>query len=176
MKLKAIIPFALFVGLVLLFFFSLGKDTRLVPSALIDKPAPEFSLKALHEDATVSPSQFKGQRWLLNVWASWCAACRQEHPLFNELAEKTDFTLVGLNYKDTNAEAKQWLIDREDPYSFIAVDDQGAAGFEWGVYGVPETFLIDEQGMIKYKHVGPVTLAVMNEIVVPFLASGELPK
>lgn len=176
MKLKAIIPFALFVGLVLLFFFSLGKDTRLVPSALIDKPAPEFSLNALHEDTTVSPSQFKGQRWLLNVWASWCAACRQEHPLFNELAAKTDFTLVGLNYKDTDAEAKQWLIDREDPYSFIAVDDQGAAGFEWGVYGVPETFLIDEQGMIKYKHVGPVTLAVMNEIVVPFLASGELPK
>jgi cytochrome c biogenesis protein CcmG/thiol:disulfide interchange protein DsbE len=124
----------------------------------------------------VSPSQFKGQRWLLNVWASWCAACRQEHPLFNELAEKADFTLVGLNYKDTDAEAKQWLMDREDPYSFIAVDDEGTAGLEWGVYGVPETFLIDEQGLIKYKHVGPVTLAVMNEIIVPFLASGELPK
>jgi len=175
MKLKAIIPFVIFISLVLLFFFSLGKDTRLVPSALIDKPAPAFSLNALHEVGTVSPSQFKGQRWLLNVWASWCAACRQEHPLFNELAEKTDFILVGLNYKDTDVDAKKWLVDRGDPYSFIAVDDKGTAGFEWGVYGVPETFLIDEQGVIKYKHVGPVTLDAMNEIVVPFLQSGALP-
>lgn len=175
MKLKALFPASMFLALVLLFYFSLGKDTRLVPSALIGKPAPVFELNALHDDSMVSPAQFKGQRWLLNVWASWCAACRQEHPLFNELAEKTDFILVGLNYKDTVPDAKKWLIDRGDPYSFIAVDDKGAAGLEWGVYGVPETFLVDEQGIIQYKHVGPVTLNVMNEIVVPFLQSGELP-
>lgn len=175
MKLKAIIPFILFVGLVLLFFFSLGKDTRIVPSALIDKPAPAFTLTALHNDETVSPDQFKGQRWLLNVWASWCAACRQEHPLLNELAAKTDFTLVGLNYKDTDPEAKEWLVEREDPYSFIAVDEKGAAGLNWGVYGVPETFLIDEQGLIRYKHIGPLTADAVNKVVIPFLQSGVLP-
>jgi cytochrome c biogenesis protein CcmG/thiol:disulfide interchange protein DsbE len=174
MKLKALFPLLIFMALVALFMMSLGKDTRLVPSALIGKPAPGFQLAELNSEQTISPEKLVGQRWLLNVWASWCAACKQEHPYLNQLAATTDYLLVGLNYKDSDAAAKTWLDERGDPYQLIAVDDKGSAGLDWGVYGVPETFLIDENGIIQYKHIGPLNMKVINELVLPFLETGEI--
>jgi cytochrome c biogenesis protein CcmG/thiol:disulfide interchange protein DsbE len=174
MKLKALFPLLIFMALVALFMMSLGKDTRLVPSALIGKPAPAFQLADLNSEQTISPQKLVGQRWLLNVWASWCAACKQEHPYLNQLAATTDHLLVGLNYKDSDEAAKTWLAERGDPYQLIAVDDKGSAGLDWGVYGVPETFLIDENGIIQYKHIGPLNVTVINELVLPFLETGEI--
>ena len=173
---KLLIPLLLFVGMVGLFYATLDRDTRLVPSPLIGKPAPEFSLPTLTMNAGVtetliSPQQLIGKPWLLNVWASWCRECRIEHPLFNQLAQQYDFQLVGMNYKDQANDAQQWLRQFGDPFSTIIYDNKGSAGLDLGVYGVPETFLIDAQGIIRYKHVGPINAKTVNDIIVPFFQS-----
>ena len=105
----------------------------------------------------------------MNVWASWCAACRVEHPLLNDLAAKRLIRIVGLNYKDAPADARIWLREFGNPYDIIAVDRQGEAGIDWGVYGVPETFVIDRSGVIRYKHIGPLDAKVLNETIVPLV-------
>ena len=150
LPLLAFIVVAVFLGL------GLKNDPRLVPSPLIDKPAPSFALPTLADDQLVlSNNDFAGKVWLLNVWASWCAACKIEHPVLLQMAGQGAI-LVGLNYKDTEPQAKAWLESYQNPYQQVIVDADGRIGIDFGVYGVPETFLIDQKGQIRYKHIGPV--------------------
>ncbi len=168
---RRILPLSVVAGvLILLAFFyrGLSLDPQKLPSALIDKPAPMYQLPQLHNPAlSFSPEEMKGKVWLLNVWASWCAACRSEHPLFMQLARQGDFPLYGLNYKDTRENAQQWLRELGDPYEVSMSDLSGDVGIDFGVYGVPETFLIDKEGIIRYKHVGPVSRKDWKEIIAP---------
>lgn len=161
---------AIIVVLVVLAFFyrGLSLDPKELPSALLDKPAPMFNLPQLHEPAkSFSPAEMKGKVWLLNVWASWCAACRSEHPLFMQLARQGNFPIYGLNYKDRPEDGMQWLRQLGDPYKVSASDVAGNVGIDFGVYGVPETFLIDKEGVIRYKHVGPVSRKDWKEVIEP---------
>ena len=168
LKVGAIIPLAAFLVIAVFLGIGLTLNPSELPSAFINKPAPAFELTELHDESQkFSPQQLSGQRWILNVWASWCVSCRYEHPLFNQLAQHTDIPLVGLNYKDPSQDAKQWLQERGDPYTYIPVDREGGVGIEWGVYGVPETFVIDENGIVIFKHTGPVTLEVMEKDILP---------
>jgi cytochrome c biogenesis protein CcmG/thiol:disulfide interchange protein DsbE len=167
-SIRFLIPLSVFLALCVLFFTMLDRDTQLLPSPLIDKPVPSFSLQSLNQQGVLTEKNFIGEKWLLNIWASWCAACRIEHPLFNEIASKSDWLLVGLNYKDENENAKQWLQQMQNPYQHIIVDKKGSLGLDLGVYGVPETFLIDASGTIIYKHVGPICKKIVDQIITPF--------
>lgn len=162
MNKKLLIPLGLFIGLLVLFAVGLRLNPREIPSPLIGKPVPEFTAPVLGQAASFSPAQLQGKVWLLNVWASWCSSCRQEHGVLLELARQQRVPLVGLNYKDTDAEAQQWL-NAGNPYQVVPVDAQGKIGIDLGVYGTPETFLIDRAGVVRAKHVGPLTLAVVNQ-------------
>ena len=171
MKAKFLVPLVLF--LVLAGFLGLGLtlNPRLVPSPLIDKPAPEFRLPQLkNPDSYVSLADMRGQVWLLNVWASWCAACLQEHPVLLDLARQQVVPIVGLNYKDGRDDAIVWLRKHGDPYTTSVMDADGRVGIDYGVYGVPETFLIDQAGMIRYKHIGPVTPEAVRDVIRPKIA------
>ena len=150
------LPLIAFLVIVVFLALGLKNDPRYVPSPLIDKPAPAFSLPQLEDKQTpISNASFDGEVWLLNVWASWCAACKVEHPELVQMANK-GAKLIGLNYKDTDPEAKAWLQAYKNPYQAVIVDADGRVGIDFGVYGVPETFLIDKQGQIRFKHIGPV--------------------
>lgn len=140
-----------------------------IPSVLIGKPAPAFKLAQLESGAQFNTADMQGQVWMLNVWASWCVSCRDEHPLFVELARQHVLPIVGLNYKDNPEEAQNWLEQFGNPYSVIAADQEGRAGMDWGVIAVPETFVIDKQGNIQFKHVGPVTPQTMQETILPLI-------
>lgn len=168
-KARYLIPLALFAVLVVFLGVGLRLDPREVPSPLIDKPAPGFTLPQLDApDNTFSPQDYAGRVWLLNVWASWCAACRDEHPLLVDFAKQhKDIPIIGLNYKDEDAAAKRWLQVLGDPYRISVVDKKGMAGIDWGVYGVPETFLIDTHNRVRYKHIGPVTRQSIDEEILP---------
>lgn len=169
-SLRFLAPLLIFVVVGAFLAVGLKLDPREVPSPLIDKPAPQFVLpRLLQMDAVVGTADLRGEVWLLNVWASWCAACRVEHPLLNDLAAKRLIRIVGLNYKDAPADARTWLREFGNPYDMIAVDRQGEAGIDWGVYGVPETFVIDRSGVIRYKHIGPLDAKVLNETIVPLV-------
>ena len=159
-----------FIALIALLAMGLTLNPREVPSPLIDKPAPAFSLPRLHApDKLLSGNDMRGQVWLLNVWASWCVACRQEHPFMVELAAKDVAPIIGLNYKDLRDDAKRWLQQFGDPYAASAFDADGRVGIDWGVYGVPETFVIDKRGAIRFKQIGPVTRQVLDETLLPLL-------
>ena len=161
-------PVIIFAGMIGFFYVGLQKDPKILPSALLDKPAPTFTLTQLHKpEQSFSPADMKGKVWLLNVWASWCAACRSEHPLFMEIARTSDIPLVGLNYKDEAGNAKQWLRQLGDPYVLSAADLDGFVGIDFGVYGVPESFIIDKEGVIRYKHVGPVSRDDWRKVLLP---------
>ncbi|MCH9758554.1 MAG: DsbE family thiol:disulfide interchange protein [Proteobacteria bacterium] len=163
------LPLAVFVVLVAFFLAGLELDSRLVPSPLLNKPAPAFHLSALDADTPpVDSEKLQGQVWLLNVWASWCVACRAEHAFIQRLAGEGAY-IVGLNYKDENAAAKEWLQTWQNPYQQIAVDRSGEVGLDWGVYGVPETFVIDAAGVIRYKHVGPINEEDLQQTIRPLL-------
>jgi len=169
-SLRFLAPLLIFVVVGVFLAVGLKLDPREVPSPLIDKPAPQFVLpRLLQMDAVVGTADLRGEVWLLNVWASWCAACRVEHPLLNDLAAKRLIRIVGLNYKYAPADARTWLREFGNPYDMIAVDRQGEAGIDWGVYGVPETFVIDRSGVIRYKHIGPLDAKVLNETIVPLV-------
>jgi len=169
-KLKFILPFIIFVLLVVLLFVGLSNDPRKVPSPLVGKPAPSFELPQLSNPSqSFSPEMLKGKVWLLNIWASWCSGCRVEHPVLNDLAKQKIVTLVGFNYKDTNAQATQWLTQFGNPYNVVATDQDGSVGFDYGVYGVPETFFIDKKGIIRYKHIGPVSYKDLTEKLIPLI-------
>lgn len=167
---RFLIPFAVFVVLVAFLAIGLTLDPREVPSPLINKPAPAFQLAQLQQPGlTFSQKDMLGQVWLLNVWASWCASCRDEHPLLVELARSRVVPIVGLNYKDKAEDAKAWLRQFDDPYSLSITDVNGRVGLDYGVYGVPETFVIDRTGIIRYKQIGPVTRQALDERILPLI-------
>lgn len=165
---KKLIPLAIFVVLVIFLAIGLTRDPREVPSPFIDKPAPAFTAPLLHTpEKSFSNKDMLGQVWLLNTWASWCVACRQEHPILMAFSKTKLVPLIGLDYKDKNADGLKWLARFGDPYNLSVTDVDGRIGIDYGVYGVPETFLIDKAGIIRYKHIGPVTEESMREIIIP---------
>jgi len=169
-RLWFLIPLAAFIALAAVLAVGLRLDPREVPSPLIGKPAPAFALTRLDDPAkTISRDELRGRMWLLNVWASWCAACREEHPLLMEFAKKRALPIYGLNYKDKRADATAWLARFGNPYDASLFDDEGRVGIDFGVYGVPETFLIDGQGVIRVKHIGPLTAQVIATKIEPLL-------
>jgi cytochrome c biogenesis protein CcmG, thiol:disulfide interchange protein DsbE len=169
-KARFLIPLAVFIVLAGFLFVGLGLNPREVPSPFIGKPAPQFTLARLAEpEKTFSPADMKGQVWLLNVWASWCVACQQEHPLLVEIDRMKTIPIVGLNYKDKPDAAIKWLGKWGDPYALSVKDLDGRIGIEYGVYGVPETFVIDKEGVIRYKHIGPMTEESWRKRVQPLL-------
>lgn len=171
---RYLVPLGIFIVLVVFLAIGLKLDPREVPSPLINKPAPAFTLPKLHQpEQTVSPADFKGKVWLLNVWASWCVSCRAEHPVLNQLARSSAVPIIGLNYKDGRDVAQQWLRQRGDPYTVSAFDEDGRAGIDWGVYGVPETFIIDKRGSIRYKHTGPVDQKAVTDKIMPLVRELE---
>ncbi len=168
---RFILPFVVFAVLAGFLFVGLNLNPREVPSPLIDKPAPAFTLPQLHEPAKqFSPADMKGKVWLLNVWASWCVSCREEHPVLMALANRNIVPIYGLDYKDKNEDAELWLKKGGDPYVLSVSDTEGRIGIEYGVYGVPETYVIDKQGVIRYKQIGPVTEQNLNEKILPLVA------
>jgi cytochrome c biogenesis protein CcmG, thiol:disulfide interchange protein DsbE len=163
-------PLALFVLLAVLLGIGLTLKPREVPSPFIGKAAPAFSLPQLSDAAkNFAPASMQGQVWLLNVWASWCAPCREEHPLLVVLARDNMLPIVGLNYKDDTRNAQEWLLRLGDPYLLTAVDRDGRAGIDWGVYGVPETFVIDRAGVVRHKVIGPLTQQAWTRDVLPLV-------
>ena len=169
---RFIIPLGIFGILVVLLAVGLTMDPKKVPSPLIGKAAPAFTLPVLHQqNTTFSPEDFKGKVWVLNVWASWCVSCRAEHKVITQLANMKLVDIVGLDYKDDPADGKRWLQQFGNPYTLSAVDLEGRAGIDWGVYGVPETFVIGKDGLIKHKHIGPVTEQALYEEILPLLKS-----
>ncbi len=168
---RFLIPLAVFVVLVIFLAMGLTLNPRDVPSPLKDKPAPAFTLPQLAAtDKSFSPADMKGKVWLLNVWASWCVSCRQEHPLLVAFAKEGKVPVVGLNYKDQAVDAKNWLAKFGDPYVLSAVDADGRVGIDYGVYGVPETYVIDKAGMIRMKHTGPITPESLQNLILPKIA------
>lgn len=170
MKRVLLIPIALFV--VLLGFLAVGlkKDPHSIPSPLIDKPAPAFRLPQLGaEGKTFSPEDMRGKVWILNVWASWCVSCRDEHPILVAFSRTNTVPLVGLDYKDKPEDAKRWLASFGNPYQIVAMDADGRVGIDYGVYGVPETYVIDRNGVIRYKQIGPVTQEVLDQTILPLI-------
>ena len=162
-------PLVAFIALAGLLYKGLSLDPRHVPSPLIDKPAPAFSLPLLQQpDTLMSNTDLKGEVTLLNVWATWCVACRQEHPLLMQLA-KQGVRIYGLNYKDKRDDAKRWLQMYGNPYLANAFDAEGRTGIDWGVYGTPETFVVDKQGIIRFKHIGPLTTESIDRDILPLL-------
>ena len=168
-----LLPAALFAALAAGFYASLGTDSTVLPSALIDRPAPRFALPPLAGDGKgFSSADLEGRVSLVNIFASWCGPCRTEHPVLNALAKSGRVAIYGINYKDKPEAARTWLAELGDPYAGIGVDD-GRVGIEWGVYGVPETFVVDRAGRIRYKHVGPLTQAAVERTILPLVARLE---
>jgi cytochrome c biogenesis protein CcmG, thiol:disulfide interchange protein DsbE len=184
---KFLIPLFLFFGLVIFLAVGLQRDPREIPSPLIDQAAPDFSLPTLTGDAPFSPTRMQGQVWMLNVWATWCVACREEHPVLVAFARKYHVPIVGLSYKEIQpqeAESKLppeqklqlarersvvWLKRHGDPYVNSVMDLDGRVGIQYGVYGVPETYVIDKEGVIRFKHVGAVTPALLANTLLPMI-------
>ncbi len=161
-------PLAIFLLLVGFLAVGLKLDPREVPSPLVGKPAPAFELPVLHQpDKRFVPGDMRGKVWLLNVWASWCVSCREEHPVLLDLAKRGVMPILGLNYKDKGEDAQRWLKQFGDPYQLSVVDADGRIGIDYGVYGVPETYLIDGEGVIRYKQIGPLTQAIVEQKVLP---------
>ena len=164
------LPLAIFILMVGLLAYGLGLDPKKVPSPLIDKPAPAFSLASLHApQQQISNKDLLGEVWVLNVWASWCVACRAEHEFVTRLARMELVKVIGLNYKDRSVDAKGWLQQWGDPYSASLMDADGRIGIDWGVYGVPETFIVDKRGFIKHKIIGPINQGTLDSEIVPLL-------
>lgn len=168
MKARFLIPFVVFLVLVAFFFFGLGLNPHEIPSPLINKPAPAFKLQQLHDPSkSFSVEDMRGKVWVFNVWASWCVSCRDEHPLWVEFARSNSLPIVGLNYKDQRPDALNWLQQLGNPYVLSVMDTEGRIGIDYGVYGVPETYVIDKQGIIRMKHIGPITVQVLQEKILP---------
>lgn len=167
---RFLIPLVVFIVLVVFLWVGLGRDPREVPSPLVGKPAPAFALPQLHEAGkTLSTADMRGQVWLLNVWASWCVSCREEHPVLVDLARSKVVPIIGLNYKDQNPDALRWLAQFGDPYTLSITDADGRVGIDYGVYGVPETYVIDKAGTIRMKHIGPITPLVLQQKILPLV-------
>jgi len=170
MKLRYLVPLILFAALTAFLAVGLSRDPHEVPSPLVGKPAPAFDLPQVATPGErFSPASMKGRVWLLNVWASWCTACREEHPLLMEFSKTHAVPLIGLNYKDQPADALKLLARAGNPYQLSALDLDGRVGIDWGVYGVPETFLIDKNGVIRHKQIGPITEEALRETILPLI-------
>lgn len=170
MKAKFLIPLALFGVLVVFLAAGLGLDPHEVPSPLVNKPAPAFKVAQLEQpELQFSTEDMKGKVWLFNVWASWCVACRQEHPVLMDFARKQLVPIVGLDYKDQRKDALGVLKRSGNPYDFVAFDGDGRVGIDYGVYGVPESYVIDKAGVIRYKHIGPITTEAMEKTIIPLI-------
>ena len=169
-SLRFIVPLAIFLALAGFLAAGLKLDPRKVPSPLIGKPAPAFKLPRLDDPSqVVDRDAMRGKPWVLNVWASWCGPCREEHPHIVAFARDKQVRLVGLNYKDQRADALGWLKEVGNPYDVSLSDLDGRVGIDFGVYGVPETFVIDRAGVIRFKHIGPMTPDVLKSQVIPLL-------
>jgi cytochrome c biogenesis protein CcmG/thiol:disulfide interchange protein DsbE len=178
MKASRWLPLAMFFALAALLaagvWMSRNPDRDVLPSPLIGKPAPDFALPVLHEPArTVRLQALRGQPFLLNVWGSWCVECRVEHPVLTRFAETKRVRVVGYNWKDEPADALRWLAQFGNPYWIVLSDIEGRAAIDWGVYGAPETFLVDGKGIIRWKHVGPLTDEVVAGELLPLVAKIE---
>ena len=170
MKAKFLIPLALFGVLVVFLGVGLGLDPHEVPSPLVNKPAPAFKVPQLEQpELQVAAEDLKGQVWLFNVWASWCVACRQEHPVLMQFARQKLVPIVGLDYKDQRKDALAVLSRSGNPYDINAFDADGRVGIDYGVYGVPESYVIDKAGIIRYKHIGPITAEALEKTIIPLI-------
>jgi cytochrome c biogenesis protein CcmG, thiol:disulfide interchange protein DsbE len=167
---RFLIPLALFAGVVLLFYVSLDRDKETLPSPLIGKPAPEFDLQRLEDPALkVTNREFAGRPYVVNVWATWCVGCRQEHETLLEIAKRGEVPIIGVNWKDDRELAMRWLRQLGDPYVMAGFDGEGRTAIDWGVYGAPETFLVDANGNVVYKHIAPMTMRVWEEEFLPLV-------
>ncbi|MSQ57099.1 MAG: DsbE family thiol:disulfide interchange protein [Limnohabitans sp.] len=192
LKNKFLIPLVLFFILVGFLALGLNRDPHEIPSPLVNKPAPAFELPTLNDDKLFSPTDYKGKVWLLNVWATWCVSCRQEHPVLIALTQQHHIPVVGLSYKEIQPQETQlnqlpadqklqlarqrsqlFLNQLGNPYVLSVMDMDGRVGIQYGVYGVPETYVIDQQGVIRYKHVGPVTPELIDKKLLPLLRQLE---
>lgn len=170
MKKRFLLPLALFGVLVAFLAVGLQRDPHVVPSPLVSKPAPDFRLAQLIQaDKVFTPAEMKGRVWMLNVWASWCVACRVEHPLLMDIARSQVVPLIGLDYKDQRPGALKFLSQNGDPYDLSAFDGDGRVGIDYGVYGVPETFVIDKNGVIRHKQIGPITTEALEKTILPLI-------
>jgi cytochrome c biogenesis protein CcmG/thiol:disulfide interchange protein DsbE len=169
-SLRFVLPLLIFVVLLIFLWVGLSLNPREVPSPLIGKPAPPFQLSRLDDPVkTVSQADLRGQVWLLNVWASWCVSCMEEHPVLVQLSRDGVVPIYGLNYKDTRAAALGWLGKHGNPYTLSVTDPDGKIGIDYGVYGVPETYVIDKAGVIRFKKIGPVTPQTLSEQILPLV-------
>jgi cytochrome c biogenesis protein CcmG/thiol:disulfide interchange protein DsbE len=170
MKPRLLWPLGIFLVLVAFLAVGLGLNPREVPSPLVGKPAPAFTAKALAApERQLSKDDLLGKVWMLNVWASWCGACRDEHPLLVAYSRAGGVPIYGLNYKDKREDGMAWLQQFGNPYTDSLFDPDGRIGLDYGVYGVPETFVIDRAGVVRYKHIGPITPEVMRQKIEPLL-------
>lgn len=170
---RYLIPVGLFGVLLVFFFVGLGRDKETLPSPLIGKPAPVFELPSLEDPArTISNRSFEGRMYLMNVWGSWCVGCRQEHDALMEIASRNEVPILGLNWNDQREQGLRWLRQLGNPYVANAFDHEGRVAIDFGVYGAPETFLIDAQGQIIFKHVAPITIEIWERDFVPLIQAG----
>ncbi len=167
---RALIPLGIFLALIALLFYGLQLDPRKVPSPLVDKPAPDFALPSLKDPGqTVTQDILKGKISLVNVWASWCPSCRQEHAELMRIARENDVQVIGFNWKDNRADGLKMLQQFGDPYVVSLYDPDNRAGIDWGVYGAPETFVVDQAGIIRHKRIGPIDRAVWESEILPVI-------
>jgi cytochrome c biogenesis protein CcmG, thiol:disulfide interchange protein DsbE len=167
---RFLLPFGIFLMLLVFLAVGLTLKPSEVPSPLIGKPAPAFELPRLQDPArTLSPNDLRGKVWILNVWASWCVSCRDEHPVLVNLAKSGVVPIYGLNYKDRRDDALAWLARFGNPYAASVSDAEGKVGIDYGVYGVPETYIVDDKGMIRHKHIGPITPEVLEAKILPLV-------
>jgi cytochrome c biogenesis protein CcmG/thiol:disulfide interchange protein DsbE len=170
MRMRFLIPLAVFAALTVFLWKGLTINPSEVPTPLLNKPAPAFSLEELKDsNKRLSPADLRGKVWLLNVWASWCVSCREEHPVLMRFAKTRQVPIYGLNYKDTRADAMNWLNQFGNPYVINGFDADGEVGIDYGVYGVPETYVIDRDGIIRHKHIGPITVDVWQNEIMPIV-------
>jgi cytochrome c biogenesis protein CcmG/thiol:disulfide interchange protein DsbE len=167
---RFLLPLFVFAALVIFLAIGLRLDPKKIPSPLIGKQVPAFQLTQLHApEKTISSADMAGQVWVLNIWASWCVSCREEHPHLMDLFKQNAAPIVGLNYKDVRQDGVDWLRQFGNPYGVSAFDNDGRVGIDFGVYGVPETFVIDKRGVIRYKHVGPLTTEIISGKLLPLI-------
>jgi cytochrome c biogenesis protein CcmG, thiol:disulfide interchange protein DsbE len=168
---RYLVPVGLFAALLAFFYFGLGRDKETLPSPLIGKLAPAFELPRVDDPAqTVSTRDFAGRMYVLNIWGTWCPGCRQEHDVLLEIARRNQAPIIGLDWKDDLQLAQRWLRELGNPYVVTAFDAEGRVAIDWGAYGAPETFLVDETGIVVHKHVGPLSIEAWERDFMPKIA------
>lgn len=171
---RYLVPIGLFAALIAFFFAGLGRDKETLPSPLIGKPAPQFSLPSVEDSSRiVSSADFVGRPYVINIWGTWCPGCRQEHEVLLEIARRNIVPIVGIDWKDDAQAAQQWLRELGNPYVATAFDGDGRVGIDWGAYGAPETFLIDAKGIVVHKHTGPLSIPTWESDFVPRIRAGK---